>query len=364
MVPEGVEYISFDAFRNSNCSNITLPQSLVWIFGRAFFDCPDLEEINIPASVQTISGNAFGVCPSLTKVMMESNTAPNLIASAFVNSNSAVFYIPGYNSGYDSGNWASMTKVLYQADDEVWFHGTGSNLDAQYDVVKAACGQDASAAAASSWSLASVSGTDPAVPIPEGLVSSGATIGVVKFPQPVTQVVDNGLKNGNGSHQGWDETSTWLGVLDYVSLPKTVWAIGNYGLSGHAQLAPFPAYENGKNIRTIGESAFNGCRAITAADLDNINDIGANAFYGAEGMTFMLFGHYLTSLGSQFIKVNTPPAGGLTMQFVGNTPPTVAAGAFGNYPVESLTILVRSAVIADYQSAIYSPYDACIEGYN
>ena len=360
VVPSGVQYMDFYAFGYSECTEITLPEGIVWIFGAAFYGSDQLQEINIPASVQTISAQAFGNCPNLTTVRMESGTAPNLVNGAFTGSNSVNIFVPGYHTGYDAGTWAPLPKVPYQTDNEIWFHGTGSDIDSQYDVVKSACGQDASAAAAVSWSLDDTGGTNPAVPIPASL--SGATISVVKFPNPVTEVVANAFKGGTSPIDKWPEVSSALGILDYVSLPKTVTAIGDYAFYMHTSLVEFPAFDKGSSLKTIGKSAFSNCSAITEVNLADIETIGQSAFLKAESLTEMLLGPNLTYLSSQFVTAETPPAGGLTLIFYGYTPPTIQANAFV-YPTASLRIYVPAAAVDAYKRAIISAYDDLIIGY-
>ena len=355
VVPSGVTYIGFYAFLSSVCKKITLPEGLEWIFGGAFADSQQLEEINIPASVQAISKHAFAYCPNLTKVMMESSTAPTLTAGAFSNSPAVKIYIPGYNTGYDSGNWASMAQTVYQADNEVWFHGTGTDFELQCNRVKAACGQNASEAEAMSWTVDANKTYEPAVPFPSFTVTAGSTVCVVKFPEPVQEVVDNGLENGSSPYQGWYEgqNNTTLGVLEYMSLPRTVTSIGSHAFSGHAGLADFPAYFGGIRLRTIGESAFSGCSSIETVNLQNVERIERWVFSGADSLRFVTFGPNLNYLGYEFLRVQNPNAD-LAIQFLGTTPPTLAPGAFGlsSGYYSNITFLVPTGTLAAYQQVL------------
>lgn len=355
VIPSGVQYICQGAFmHSSNLQTVTLPESMVWIFGYVFFGST-LKEINIPASVQTLASQSFGWCENLTTVRMEASTAPNLVNNAFAASPSVVIYVPGYNTGYDSGNWASMAKTVYQADNEVWFHGTGTDFELQCNRVKAACGQNASEAEAMSWTVDANKTYEPAVPFPSSTVTAGSTVCVVKFPEPVQEVVDNGLENGSSPYQGWYEgqNNTTLGVLEYMSLPRTVTSIGSHAFSGHAGLAAFPAYFGGIRLRTIGESAFSGCSSIETVNLQNVERIERWVFSGADNLYFVTFGPNLNYLGYEFLRVQNPNAD-LAIQFLGTTPPTLAPGAFGlsSGYYSNITFLVPTGTLAAYQQVL------------
>ena len=355
VIPSGVQYICQGAFMySSNLQTVTLPESMVWIFGYVFFGST-LKEINIPASVQTLASQSFGWCENLTTVRMEASTAPNLVNNAFAASPSVVIYVPGYNTGYDSGNWASMAQTVYQADNEVWFHGTGTDFELQCNRVKAACGQNASEAEAMSWTVDANKTYEPAVPFPSSTVTAGSTVCVVKFPEPVQEVVDNGLVNGSSPYQGWYEgqNNTTLGVLEYMSLPRTVTSIGSHAFSGHAGLAAFPAYFGGIRLRTIGESAFSGCSSIETVNLQNVERIERWVFSGADNLYFVTFGPNLNYLGYEFLSVQNPNAD-LAIQFLGTTPPTLAPGAFGlsSGYYSNITFLVPTGTLAAYQQVL------------
>ncbi len=63
-----VTSISKYAIMCSDLTSITLPNSMKWIAGYAFHDCPLLTSITIPNSVTSISGGAFDGCSSLTSL--------------------------------------------------------------------------------------------------------------------------------------------------------------------------------------------------------------------------------------------------------------------------------------------------------
>jgi hypothetical protein len=54
-----VELIGEGAFRDTAITHVQLPESVNWISGYAFFNCPELAEINIPSVVTRIGDSAF-----------------------------------------------------------------------------------------------------------------------------------------------------------------------------------------------------------------------------------------------------------------------------------------------------------------
>lgn len=65
IVPDGVTEISKFAFAKSRITNVSLPNSLIYIDDFAFDGCESLELINIPESVTYIGECAFRGCVGL-----------------------------------------------------------------------------------------------------------------------------------------------------------------------------------------------------------------------------------------------------------------------------------------------------------
>lgn len=58
-VPEGIKYISYEAFKDqTNLIGVTLPSTLQSIGKYAFYHC-SLNEVSLPANITEISENAF-----------------------------------------------------------------------------------------------------------------------------------------------------------------------------------------------------------------------------------------------------------------------------------------------------------------
>ena len=65
VVPEGVEAIGDEAFRDSGILEITLPEGLLKIGDRAFMGCTDLDTVNFPSTLRVIGKEAFRDCAVL-----------------------------------------------------------------------------------------------------------------------------------------------------------------------------------------------------------------------------------------------------------------------------------------------------------
>ena len=68
VIGEGVTDISSVCYCLRQLKEVSIPNSVTYIVGAAFYGCSSLEEINIPESVQSIGGAAFEGCSSLKKV--------------------------------------------------------------------------------------------------------------------------------------------------------------------------------------------------------------------------------------------------------------------------------------------------------
>ncbi len=69
-VPEGIQIIFCDAFANSSVEKVVLPEGLLQLNARAFWNCKRLESIIIPESTVYIMDEVFYNCTSLTSVTL------------------------------------------------------------------------------------------------------------------------------------------------------------------------------------------------------------------------------------------------------------------------------------------------------
>ena len=69
VVPEGIEYIDFGAFKNCTAlRSVSLPRSLRIIYDGSFEGCTALERIELPESLESIGYDAFKGCGMLSRI--------------------------------------------------------------------------------------------------------------------------------------------------------------------------------------------------------------------------------------------------------------------------------------------------------
>ena len=61
-----VNFIRSDAFKNATITKVTIPSTVYFIGGQAFYHCENLTEITLPEGLQEISSSAFSGCPFTT----------------------------------------------------------------------------------------------------------------------------------------------------------------------------------------------------------------------------------------------------------------------------------------------------------
>ena len=66
IVPKGVKSIGVEAFADTNIMQVTLPEGLMVIDNRAFYNCKRLSKINFPDSLALIGESAFESCADLS----------------------------------------------------------------------------------------------------------------------------------------------------------------------------------------------------------------------------------------------------------------------------------------------------------
>lgn len=141
-----------------------------------------------------------------------------------------------------------------------------------------------------------------------------------------------------------------------IDIPEGVTAIPSQAFSGDTVLAQITFH--GNNIVSIGDKAFDSCKAITSIDLPgSVTTIGANAFASCTELTDLVIPagvseiknttFYMTSkLSSLTFKGNISTFGTdvfkytkvSTITFEGNTAPTTFGASFGTYSGTAITV--------------------------
>lgn len=65
-----IEVIAKEAFKNTNITSVTIPDSVLYINEKAFFECKNLEEVNFGNGITFIGESAFSNCTALKKIIL------------------------------------------------------------------------------------------------------------------------------------------------------------------------------------------------------------------------------------------------------------------------------------------------------
>lgn len=218
---------------------VTIPNNVVTIGAKAFFEYRNLTSVTISNSVTSIGNSAFYGCSSLTSV-----TIPNSITSI----------------GNDAFCGCSSLTSVVIPNGVTWISNSAFN----------GC-----------TSLTSVT-------IPNSVTSIGAyafygciNLTSVTIPNSVTSI---------GDYAFYGCTS-----LISVSIPSSVTLIGNYAFNGCTSLTSITIPGS---VTLIGNSAFNGCISLTSVTIPNsVTSIGEFAFARCDSLTSVTIPSSVTSIG-------------------------------------------------------------------
>ena len=346
-IPETIEGypvtgIGYWAFENcTDLTNVTIPDSVIYIGSGAFRDCTGLTNVKIPDSVISIGDNAFDGCGNLTSI-----TIPNSITSignCTFESCAKLTYITIPNSVTSIGDHAfdgctGLTGItipgsVISIGDGAFVHCenltsitiqngvTNIGMSAFYGcsgltniVIPNSVTSIGVTAFQDCIGLTSVTIPDSVTSISEGVFADCKSLTSITIPKSVTSIGDDAFLRCRN--------------LTSVTIPDSVTSIENNVFGECVGLTSIKVSKNNKvydsrnncnaiietktnklisgckntvlpnDITSIGACAFYGCRNLTSITIPNsVTSIGIRAFYGCTGLISVTIPSSVTSIG-------------------------------------------------------------------
>ena len=381
-IPNGVESIGDNAFRECGLTSIVIPNSVTSI-GNAAFLYTGLTSVEIPNSVTSIGSDAFFGCSGLTSVVIPSSVTHI--------GNHAFYDTAWYNSQPDGVVYAG--KVLYNYKGTMPENTSITIKDGTLGITPWAfsgCSKLTSITIPNSITsigdyafydcsgLTSVVIGNSVTSIGEHAFSGCSCLTSITIPNSVIFIGNNaftycyGLKSiiiGNSVESIGDGVFEQCSGLTSIEIPSSVTSIGNSAfqccdmLTSITVAADNTKYDSRDNCNAIIETATNtlvtGCKNTSIPN--SVTSIGKNAFRDCYGLTSITIPNSVTSIGKNVFR----DCYGLKSIVIGNGATSIGEYAFNGcdrlktvYNFSKLDIIKGSenwGCVALYADAVYKP---------
>ena len=355
-IPSSVTTIGCSTFSGcKSLTNITIPNSVTSIRKYAFYHCSGLTSVTIPSSVTSIGNSAFDGCKGLTSI-----TIPNSVTSIDIDA----FH------GCSSLTSITIPNSVTTIGDEA-FSGckglTSIKVDAKNSKYDSRENCNAIIETSTNTLIAGCKNTI----IPNSVTTIGETaffgcsgLTSINIPSSVTSI---------GDYAFW-----YCSGLTSINIPSSVTSIGNSafdncsGLTGIKVDAGNSKYDSRDNcnaiietssntliagckntiipedIKSIGNSAFDGCSGLTSISIpSSVTSIGNAAFYYCEGLTSITIPSSVTNIGNMAFG----GCSGLKSIYSYITSPTSSTGSnFNSSHYTNATLYVPKGTKTLYQN--------------
>ena len=349
VVPEGIEYIDFGAFRNCTAlRSVSLPQSLLYVYSGSFEGCTALERIELPDSLESIGYDAFKGCGMLLDIRFP-ESLEYIGDGAFEGTGLTEVTLPEAAMRESEIDYVFDPGVIVNGVEMEWPVRRTSQDGFEYDLYErrgcvTICGYNGSETELTipeeldGWRVASVSslrgeGKDKVerIVFPETLTELGHSVCYgyralreVVLPPRLERIENCAFEECEslervdipsgvvyiGKYAFWDtalgevtlpdaltrieDGAFWNCNLQRVTLPDGVEEIGDMAF-GHCRWLKSVAFPDA--LRRIGEGAFSFC-ALSRVELpEGLEEIGKEAFHYCDLLESVALPGTLTRIG-------------------------------------------------------------------
>lgn len=285
VVESGVTSICVGAFYKCPIlTKIDIADTVTTISENAFLNCQSLTEVTLPDGVTTIGRRAFGECPNLTRVILP-DSVKNVDDNAFQSStNISHVVIP---AGVKKIGRLFRDCPLYTAGPAE----DGNDYDIEFKWTNAIPEE-------AFWGY-----PIREVILPKGLKSIGEMafsstgLKTIEIPKSVIRINEAAFADcENLTSITVDEENSIYSSYDGMLLNKEKTEL--ICCPSGKTFCDIPA-----SVRTIGNSAFSGCKKISNITLpEKLETIGLYAFESCEGLTTMVIPDSVDGLGSRMFN--------------------------------------------------------------
>ena len=295
VIPDSVTSIGDSAFAScASLTSITIPDSVTSIWAHAFSWCGSLTSIVIPDSVTSIGDWAFYDCDSLTSIDI-----PDSVTSIGAYTFSDCASLTSITVASGNPNYASADGVLFNKDKTELVQYPAGKPDTEYTIPSGVTSIEA------------------------GAFSNCDALTSIDIPDSVTSIGDEAFYDcasltsvtlGNGVTSIGYEAFYWCESLASITIPDSVTSIRSSAFYGTAYYNDADNWENEvlyignhcieansdisgdytvkAGTKTIADSAFSNCYALTSIDIpDSVVDIGYDAFYYCDALESISLGN-------------------------------------------------------------------------